>query len=167
MILLTVRGFAEAHAIALPTTIAESVLRLPVTFNGRLRSRAGQARFRYGLPHSIELHPKLRDAEPDELRETFLHELAHVLAGARAGHGPTWRVIARGLGSTGERCHSIDAVTSTLPIVGTCGKCGAVAARKARMPRAIVTRRGVPVGVRTWRHRGCGGPITFRRVEVK
>ena len=31
-------------------------------------------------------------------QETILHEIAHAIAGADAGHGPGWKVVARGLG---------------------------------------------------------------------
>ena len=33
-----------------------------------------------------------------KVRETILHEIAHAIAGAEAGHGPRWKVVARGLG---------------------------------------------------------------------
>lgn len=32
------------------------------------------------------------------VRETILHEIAHAIAGARAGHGPRWQMVARNLG---------------------------------------------------------------------
>ena len=39
----------------------------------------------------------------DEVRETVLHEIAHALAGPKAGHGPAWRRVAREIGATGQR----------------------------------------------------------------
>ena len=38
-----------------------------------------------------------------EVLDTLLHEAAHALAGAAAGHGPEWRRIARRIGCTGQR----------------------------------------------------------------
>lgn len=32
------------------------------------------------------------------VKETILHEIAHAIAGAAAGHGPRWKMVARNLG---------------------------------------------------------------------
>jgi len=45
-------------------------------------------------------------AEDDDVHQVLLHEVAHALAGARAGHGATWVRIARQLGYEGGRTHS-------------------------------------------------------------
>lgn len=52
---------------------------------------------------SKHLVPMWSDAE---VTETILHEVAHALAGASAGHGPTWRRMARMIGSNASRTHS-------------------------------------------------------------
>src|SRR4051812_30508933 len=56
------------------------------------KRRAGVCRHRQkviGLSAPItRLHPA------DEVRDTVLHEIAHALAGARAGHGPVWVATA-------------------------------------------------------------------------
>lgn len=57
---------------------------------------------------------------PAEVRETVLHEIAHALAGPKAGHGPKWRRVARGIGATGQRCVAEDAPTVPAPWVGLC-----------------------------------------------
>jgi len=63
-------------------------------------------------------------AEP-EVRNVILHEVAHALAGHRAGHGPEWRRIARQIGCTGDRCWtpSEDAPRLAAPWVGRCPTC--------------------------------------------
>ena len=33
--------------------------------------------------------------DDDEIHQILLHEVAHALAGPRAGHGPSWKRIAR------------------------------------------------------------------------
>jgi predicted SprT family Zn-dependent metalloprotease len=38
-----------------------------------------------------------------EVRNTILHEIAHVFAGGLAGHGPSWQRIHRSIGGTGEQ----------------------------------------------------------------
>lgn len=48
--------------------------------------------------------PMTRAATPEQVRETMLHEIAHALAGPRAGHGPAWRMQARALGIVPARC---------------------------------------------------------------
>jgi predicted SprT family Zn-dependent metalloprotease len=57
-----------------------------------------------------------------EVRDTILHEIAHVLAGSRAGHGPAWRRVALMIGCNGDRQHV--AKTPPAPKVGTCPSCG-------------------------------------------
>lgn len=44
--------------------------------------------------------------DEDEVRETILHEMAHVIAGPQAGHGPAWRYYAEQIGAKPERCAS-------------------------------------------------------------
>ncbi len=44
------------------------------------------------------------------MRDTLLHEIAHALAGHRAGHGPVWRKIAREVGAKPKRCYRAEEV---------------------------------------------------------
>jgi predicted SprT family Zn-dependent metalloprotease len=39
-----------------------------------------------------------------EVRDVILHEIAHALAGPKAGHGTKWRAICRKIGARPERC---------------------------------------------------------------
>ena len=62
------------------------------------RSRLGECRereklIRIGICHAV-------NAEPREVRDTILHEIAHALAGAKAGHGPVWKAVAARIGAT-------------------------------------------------------------------
>jgi SprT protein len=83
-------------------------------WNPRMRSCAGRA---YSAPPCrIELNPRLRKIAADEVERTFWHELAHVVAHARAGrrriepHGPEWRRACADLGIPNE------SVTHRLPL---------------------------------------------------
>ena len=58
--------------------------------------------------------------EDDEIHQILLHEVAHALAGARAGHGPVWRSVALGLGYDGKRTHDGEIADDLAPWVGTC-----------------------------------------------
>jgi predicted SprT family Zn-dependent metalloprotease len=58
--------------------------------------------------------------EDDEIHQVLLHEVAHALAGNRAGHGPKWRAIAAGIGYEGKRTHSGAIANELAPWKGTC-----------------------------------------------
>ncbi|MFT3798121.1 SprT-like domain-containing protein [Microbacterium sp.] len=73
-------------------------------------------------------------------RQTLLHEVAHALAGARAGHGPVWKRIARCLGYTGGTTHHGETAVELAPWVGTC-PVGHVVYRHRRATRATSCAR--------------------------
>jgi hypothetical protein len=58
--------------------------------------------------------------EDDEIHQILLHEVAHALAGPRAGHGPRWQLTARELGYEGKRLHPGAIADELAPWVGTC-----------------------------------------------
>jgi len=58
--------------------------------------------------------------EDDEIHQVLLHEVAHAMAGTRAGHGPKWKAIAKELGYEGKRLHDGATATEFAPWVGTC-----------------------------------------------
>jgi predicted SprT family Zn-dependent metalloprotease len=82
------------------------------------RTRAGLCR--YGEKRiSVSRHLSAR-FDDDDIHQVLLHEVAHALAGARAGHGPRWRKVAAGLGYVGERTHDGPTATELATWVGTC-----------------------------------------------
>jgi hypothetical protein len=50
----------------------------------------------------------------------LLHEVAHAIAGTRAGHGPRWKAIAADLGYEGKRLHDGVVASELAPWVGAC-----------------------------------------------
>jgi len=58
--------------------------------------------------------------EDDEIHQVLLHEVAHAMAGPRAGHGPRWRSTATELGYEGKRLHDGQTATELAPWVGVC-----------------------------------------------
>lgn len=58
--------------------------------------------------------------EDDAIHQTLLHEVAHAMAGPRAGHGPKWKAIATELGYEGGRLHEGPIASELAPWVGTC-----------------------------------------------
>lgn len=67
-------------------------------------------------------------------RQTLLHEVAHALAGPRAGHGAAWKRTARMLGYTGGTTHDGETATELAPWVGVCPS-GHIAYRHRRATR--------------------------------
>jgi predicted SprT family Zn-dependent metalloprotease len=103
---LQAEGRARAQGLGLPALAA----RLQMRWHRRLRTTAGMARVREAL---VLLNPRLL-AFPEELRRTFLHELAHLVVHERfpkrrtSPHGAEWRQACRDLGLPGEpRCHDL------------------------------------------------------------
>jgi len=116
-------------------------LKVVVQWNPRMRTTAGRA---FWPCARIELNPKLQEIAPEEVQGTLLHELAHIVAYARAGrrrikaHGAEWQQACVDLGIPGER------VTHSLPLPGrkmkrqwryTCPECGVSFERVRKMKR--------------------------------
>ncbi len=58
--------------------------------------------------------------EDDEIHQVLLHEVAHAIAGTRAGHGPRWKAVAVDLGYEGRRLHDGAIASELAPWVGAC-----------------------------------------------
>jgi len=66
------------------------------------------------------------------VRDTILHEIAHALAGARAGHGPAWKKICVRLGAVPRACGRADMPEGRYR--ATCPECGRQYSRHRRVP---------------------------------
>lgn len=87
----------------------------------------------------------------DQVRDVVLHEIAHALVGARAGHGPAWRREVVRIGGSPRRTTAPDAPTVSEPWVGRC-PAGHTHGRFQR-PRATYLCRRCPRSARaviTW-----------------
>ncbi len=91
--------------------------------------------------------------EDDEIHQVLLHEVAHAIAGTRAGHGPRWKAIAKDLGYEGKRLHDGAIATELAPWVGTC-PAGHVHYRYRRPPRMLAcgkcSRTFSPLNAISW-----------------
>ncbi len=107
-----VRTWAEA-------LIARHLDPLVWTFGfDRAMTRAGLCSF---SAHRISVSRHLASRHgDDEIHQTLLHEIAHALAGPRAGHGAKWRTIAKGIGCDGKRTHDGAIAVELAPWVGSC-----------------------------------------------
>ena len=71
-----------------------------------MRTTAGRA---WWPDRAIELNPKLKECEHEEIWRTLKHELAHLVAYERCGrrridpHGAEWQVACADLGIEGEK----------------------------------------------------------------
>jgi SprT protein len=80
-----------------------------------------------------------------EVRDTLLHEIAHALAGRKAGHGPLWKAIALAVGAKPERCYT----TQTVRVPPkrwqfTCPTCGHTGTRTRKPARRFSCGRCSP-----------------------
>jgi len=74
-------------------------------------------------------HALKEDVREEKVKDTILHEIAHALAGNRAGHGRQWQAIAHRIGSRAERCGGDDLLDMSRvrsKYTATCRKCGEV-----------------------------------------
>jgi len=76
-------------------------------------------------------------ANDDGVEQVLLHEIAHALAGARAGHGPVWLARARAIGYRGGRTHQVDASADLAKWHGVCPHGHEVL--RFRRPRKLVS----------------------------
>lgn len=146
---------------------AESVLeeafrRFPLSYRPILEWRrysvtAGMAHYQRGaISLSVVV---LKD--PDQVRETLLHEYAHLLAFDRhgrkgAGHGRHWKQAMRELGLEPKVHHQYEVVRnqSRQTVVYRCKKCGEQFERKRKLQQR-----------KKYFHRQCGGQIALVEVQ--
>ncbi len=86
------------------------------------------------------------------VRDTILHEVAHALAGAEAGHGPAWKAACMRIGAKPQRL-DFEAVMPQGRWQATCPACGYRYQRHRR-----------PTAGSTYHCRTCGadkGPLIF------
>jgi predicted SprT family Zn-dependent metalloprotease len=138
---------------------ADALRRAWFLANRRLRTSAGQARYR---DSRVSLNPYLYalEANRGEFRNTVIHELAHLVAGAGKGHGPKWKAVFRHMGGNGQRCHNLEGASAfraaprrTRKVKVECQGCGHV------LEMGIVRARRMASGRRTYRHASCGGSL--------
>jgi len=104
-------------------------------FNGRKRA-LGLCSYRMRTVFLSRHFVALNDWS--KVRSTVVHEIAHVLAGPNAGHGPQWKAIARSLGDSGERCANVAAEGITMAPPTWVGRCPGGHPHKAyRRPKSV------------------------------
>lgn len=69
----------------------------------------------------IRLSARLMAIWPiEDCRDIILHEIAHAIAGSRAGHGLQWRAVCRKIGARPERNYDSNQPSIPSKYIGTC-----------------------------------------------
>ena len=50
----------------------------------------------------------IKNSNESEIYDTILHEIAHALVGPKHGHGIVWKKMAKKLGCSAKRCHTLE-----------------------------------------------------------
>ncbi len=135
----------------------DKIAQIPVE-RSRATRRLGAYVSRAGEPVCIRIQFA---QEPEILKQTFLHEVAHACDhlnrekdphSYRRAHGPSWENWARTLGISTQCCGESEAIRTLhqqrLKLVAVCQKCGTEFHRVRRLNRN-----------RTYVHDRCGGKI--------
>jgi predicted SprT family Zn-dependent metalloprotease len=118
--------------------------------SNRTTRALGVCRFKGGKPFEIVLSHNAfqHEANVSEFRDTVLHEIAHAIAGHKAGHGPAWKMVARMIGAKPQRCSNGLAVSPVQYVTIACYVCqGDI---KASTRQAAKAKRGT-----RYRHTTC------------
>ncbi len=92
---------SAAHSLALQLMVQHGLSNWSFGFNRRKRTLGLCWYQRQRI--ELSLHFTLANDEAS-VHDTILHEIAHALAGQKAGHGPRWKALCIQLGCTPERC---------------------------------------------------------------
>lgn len=114
---------AEAYTMAIDLMQKHKLFSKGWTFElDNAVSRFGLCSYRRQV---ISLSRALVELNPaDKVKDTILHEIAHVLAGAQAKHNRLWKLTAQSIGARPERCYSSDdTVTPTAAWESICQFC--------------------------------------------
>lgn len=84
----------------------------------KAKRRFGYCRYKL---KTISLSRELTELNDEaKVLDTILHEIAHALAGPRAGHYRKWKYIASSIGATPTRCYGSDVVQPEHKWIGRC-----------------------------------------------
>ena len=153
---------SEDHISAAELALTEALEKFPMSYVPFIEWRrysvtAGMAHYKDGMITLSVIVLK----DPAHVRETVLHEYAHLLAFDRhgrkgSGHGQHWRKAMQDLGLEPKVHHHYEVVRnqSRQVVVYKCKKCGEKFSRRRQMTRS-----------KRYFHRQCGGQIALVEVQ--
>ena len=105
---------------------AEKLRNTNITLNNRMRVAAGRAYTNSPFEIKLSIPIFSRPENEHHFFQTVTHELAHIVAGARAGHGCQWKAVHRLFGGNAERCHNLtvqrNSAQKRVSVFCVCGK---------------------------------------------
>lgn len=90
--------------------------------------------------------------DEDAVKDVILHEIAHAIAGYKAGHGMAWKRACIQIGAKPERCYSDEISTPQLKYQATCSACGKKH-QKARLVNKTAKRSCMCQSGKDWNDR--------------
>lgn len=84
--------------------------------------------------------PYVQINETSHVRDTVLHEIAHAIAGCKAGHSEAWKKVCRQIGANPSRVDRTASLPKA-PYEIYCPGCKGVLAGRHRRPRLDVMQR--------------------------
>jgi len=146
-----------AHDALREATAAFPLSYTPTVVWKGYRVTAGMAYYKIGVI-GLSVHVL---QTPEAVRETLLHEYAHLLAVQRQGlkaanHGEAWRQAMRDLGLPPIVRHqfSVERNVPRQEVTYLCRRCGKAIVRNRRLPKR-----------RKYVHAGCGGDLKLQAVR--
>lgn len=73
----------------------------------RAKARCGQCDYTTRVITLSRFYVSDPNVPSDDIRNTILHEIAHVLAGDEAAHGPLWKRVAVSIGCDGATTNNV------------------------------------------------------------
>jgi predicted SprT family Zn-dependent metalloprotease len=123
------------------------------------KGRCGVCKFKSRTIGLSRHYVRLNADQPEEIRDTILHEIAHAIAGPGAGHGREWKLIAMSVGARPIRCAPMSVVMPprrAFKWFATCNACGHE--YKRRTLKGFVARGQAKCRC------GLGDSLTFTRI---
>lgn len=98
------------------------------------RRRCGNCNFSKWTITLSRHYVRMNDAP--EVEDTIRHEIAHAIAGFKAGHGPEWKAVALSIGARPQRCADASVEMPTAPWKLVCAS-GHVLGTRHRRSRSM------------------------------
>jgi predicted SprT family Zn-dependent metalloprotease len=111
-----------------------------IKFN-KNKSRAGVSFFEPDGIQLSEYYLKCEHVSEGDVNNVILHEIAHIIAGFKAGHGPEWKRVATSIGCDAARCVKPFVSKSDYKHILKCGHGCVVRRHKLRKGKIMICKK--------------------------